>query len=102
MRTKDAKAKSIGEIKARIIPILTSYNVAKAGLFGSVVRDDFTAKSDVDILVEFNDRKSLLEIIGLQQEIEDQIGRNVDMLTFGSLHRLLKDKILAEQVLIFP
>jgi predicted nucleotidyltransferase len=102
MRTKDTKAKRIEDLKSRILPILAAYNVAKAALFGSVVRDDFTAKSDVDILVEFNEHKSLLDIIGLEQDIEDQLGRDVDLLTYGSLHRLLKDKILEEQVPIYP
>lgn len=102
MRTKDSKTKRIEAFKARIMPILAAYDVAKAAFFGSIVRDDFTAKSDIDILVEFNGRKSLLDIIGMEQDIEDKIGRDVDLLTYKSLHRLLKDNILAEQVPIYP
>jgi predicted nucleotidyltransferase len=102
MGTKDIKKTRIEGLKKRILPILATYGVAKAALFGSVVRDDFSAKSDIDILVEFTERKSLLDVIGLEQDIEDQIGRDVDLVTYNSLHRLLKDKILAEQVPIYP
>ena len=102
MGTKDTKTTRIEGLKKRILPILATYGVAKAALFGSVVRDDFSAKSDIDVLVEFTERKSLLDIIGLEQDIEDQLGRDVDLVTYDSLHRLLKDKILTEQVPIYP
>ena len=102
MKTKDGKTSRIEQLKTRLMPILAAYNVAKAAFFGSVVRNDFSDTSDIDILVAFTERKSLLDIIGLEQDIEDRIGRDVDLLTYDSLHRLLKDKILAEQVVFYP
>ena len=54
-------------------------------------------KSDVDILVEFEKGRSLLDLSGLTIELEELFGRNVDIVTYKSIHPLLKDRILAEQ-----
>lgn len=59
-----------------------------------------TDESDVDLLVEFEKRKSLLDLAGLKIELEDALNRRVDVLTYRSLHPLLKERILAEQVRI--
>lgn len=57
-----------------------------------------TDQSDVDLLVEFEGRKSLLDLSGLKIELEDALGRKVDVVTYRSLHPLLRERILAEQV----
>ncbi len=88
----------IKEIKEMILPILRKYNVKKASLFGSVVRGEYTKESDIDILVEFEGRKSLLDLAGLKIELEEKLKRKVDVLTYKSIHPLLRDKILAEKV----
>jgi uncharacterized protein len=68
--------------------------------FGSIVRGEMTDESDIDILVEFEGRKSLLDLAGLKLDLEDALKRRVDLLTYRSLHPMLKDRILAEQVQI--
>jgi predicted nucleotidyltransferase len=82
----------------KIIDILRRNDVKRASFFGSIVRGEMTEGSDVDILVEFDGRKSLLDLAHLKNELEDTINRRVDVLTYKSLHPRLKDKILAEQV----
>ena len=57
-----------------------------------------TEDSDVDLLVEFEGRRSLLDLAHLKNELEDAVNRRVDLLTYKSLHPLLKERILAEQV----
>jgi len=64
----------------------------------SIVRGEMTDESDIDILVEFEGRKSLLDLAGLKLDLEDALERRVDLLTYRSLHPMLKDRILAEQV----
>jgi predicted nucleotidyltransferase len=91
----------IQKIKNSISDILKSYGVKKAGLFGSIVRNEQTVDSDIDLLVEFGSGKSLLDLIGLKLDLEDFLHRKVDVLTYKSLHPLLKDKILEEQEVIF-
>ena len=88
------------EIKSLILQILKKNNVKKAALFGSIVREDATEKSDVDILIEFEGKKSLLDLVGLKLELQEILNRKVDVLTYDSLHPLLKDIILNEQVVI--
>lgn len=88
---------TIPEIKNKIMPILKKYGVKKASLFGSVVRDKQTERSDIDLLVELPETASLLELANLKLDLEEILKRKVDVLTFNSLHPLLKDKILHEQ-----
>jgi len=85
-------------VREKIIDILRRNDVKKASFFGSIVRGELTEGSDVDILVEFEGKKSLLDLAHLKNELEDTINRRVDILTYKSLHPRLKDRILAEQV----
>ncbi|MCZ7355650.1 MAG: nucleotidyltransferase family protein [Candidatus Methanoperedens sp.] len=88
------------EIKDKILNALRRNDVKRASLFGSVVRGELTDESDIDLLVEFRGRKSLLDLVGLKLELEEVLKRKVDVLTYNSLHPLLKDRILREQEVI--
>ena len=88
------------QITNSILPLLERYGVRRASLFGSVVRGDDTPTSDIDILVELPDDASLLELAGLKVDLEEALSREVDVLTYDSLHPLLRDRILREQVSI--
>lgn len=90
----------IMRIKETVKKVLKKHGVKKAALFGSVVRGELTQDSDIDVLVEFEGRKSLLDLAGLKNELEDELKRKVDVLTYNSLHPLLKDSILKEQEII--
>jgi predicted nucleotidyltransferase len=94
------KRMTLEEVKAKILPVLDKHDVIRASLFGSVARDESDEKSDVDILVELSGEKSLLDLAGLKIELEEILGRGVDVLTYESLHPLLKDRILSEQKVI--
>jgi len=87
-------------LKGKIIPVLERYDVKRAAVFGSFVRGEQKEGSDIDILVEFEGEKSLLDLAGLKIELEEALHRKVDVLTYNSLHPLLKDKILQEQKVI--
>ncbi|MBC2746785.1 MAG: nucleotidyltransferase family protein [ANME-2 cluster archaeon] len=88
------------EIREKILNALKQNDVKRASLFGSVVRGELTDESDIDILVEFKGKKSLLDLVGLKLELEEMLKRKVDILTYNSLHPLLKDRILREQEVI--
>jgi len=87
-------------LKDKIIPVLERNDVKRAAVFGSFVRGEQKEDSDIDILVEFKGEKSLLDLAGLKIELEDALHRKVDVLTYNSLHPLLKDRILQEQKVI--
>ena len=84
--------------REKAIEILQKNGIKRAAFFGSIVRGEMTDESDIDILVEFEGRKSLLDLAGLKLDLEDALERRVDLLTYRSLHPMLKDRILAEQV----
>ena len=88
----------IEKLKEKILEKLIEHEVKRASLFGSIVREEMTDESDIDILIEFRGTKSLLDLARLKIELEEVLKRKVDVLTYNSLHPLLKDQILAEQV----
>jgi len=97
-RERKSMSDQMQPVRERIIGILHRNDVKKASFFGSIVRGEMTEESDVDLLVEFEGKKSLLDLAHLKNELEDAINRRVDVLTYKSLHPHLKDRILAEQV----
>jgi len=88
----------IDKYKDLILEILKKHDVKRASLFGSIVRKEMTSESDIDLLVEFLGDKSLLDLVRLQIELEEKLKRKFDVLTYNSIHPLLKDQILSEQV----
>ncbi|MBN2380841.1 nucleotidyltransferase family protein [candidate division WOR-3 bacterium] len=94
---------SIDELKKKILPVLKRYGIRKAAVFGSFARGEDTENSDIDLLVEFNDseNKSLLDLAGIQLDLQDLLGRDVDILTYRSIHPLLKDYILRDEKVFY-
>lgn len=84
-------------IKKKITSTLKRQGVTKAALFGSVVRGELKKTSDIDVLVQFKAGKTLLDLAGLEIELEEILKRKVDVVTYRSLHPLLRDQILKEQ-----
>jgi predicted nucleotidyltransferase len=85
----------------RVISILERHGVKKIAIFGSYARDEANPESDVDILVEFCDRKSLLDLVGIEQELADALGLKVDLLTEKSISPYLIDRIKREMKVIY-
>jgi predicted nucleotidyltransferase len=79
-----------------ILRIAARYGARNLRVFGSVARGDDRAHSDVDLLVDMDPDRSLLDLVGLGQDLEELLDRRVDVLTGVSLHPALRDRILAE------
>ena len=94
-----ADVEGIDEIRQKTLPILRRYGVTRAGLFGSFSRGKMREDSDIDLLVEIEKDISLLEFVGLKLEIEEALGRKVDLVEYCTIKPLLREKILAQQVL---
>jgi hypothetical protein len=88
---------NIEEIGGKILPVLKKYGIKKAGIFGSVVRGEDSEDRDVDILVEIENRMSLLDFAGLKIELEEAIGRKVDLGEYSAIKPLIKEHILKEE-----
>lgn len=73
------------------------HHVRRLALFGSVLRDDFTPQSDVDVLVEFEPgHVPGLAFFSMEAELSALVGRRVDLNTPGFLSRYFRDQVLAE------
>ena len=89
------------KLKPIIVRILKRNGAIRAGIFGSYVRGEQTIKSDVDILIKVGRRKfSLLDLVGLEMELKERLGKEVDLLTYIGINPLLKERILKEEVRI--
>jgi len=72
-------------------------HIRRLALFGSVLREDFTPQSDIDVLVEFEpDARVGLRFFSLEQELSELFGRKVDLNTPGFLSNYFREEILAE------
>lgn len=89
---------SVESVRERVVPALKRHGVVRAALFGSVVRGDARDDSDVDFLVEFEKGKSLFDLVDLQFELEEILGRKADVVTYSGLHKRIRDRVLQEQV----
>ena len=95
------KNKEIEKIKSKIVKILKKNKVKRAGIFGSYARGEQKKNSDIDILVEIDDKNlSLIGFIRLIYILENILNKKVDLIEYSALHRLLKEKILKEEVRI--
>lgn len=79
------------------------YDVRELALFGSVLRDDFRADSDIDVLVEYEPDAlvSLFDHLDLQEELERLLGRSVDLVSKPALHRLIRQNVLDSRHVLF-
>ena len=80
---------------------LSQLGVRTLALFGSVVRHEATAKSDVDILIEFDSKKGLFGFVGVKRFLEKVLECEVDLVTKSALHPALKHRILKEAQYVF-
>ena len=85
----------------KIVSILARYRVKKIAVFGSYARGEAKPESDIDILVEFSERKSLLDLVGIEQELSEALGVKADLLTEKSISPYLIDRIKKEMKMIY-
>ena len=84
--------------RAEILKIAHRYGADNVRVFGSVVHGTAGPDSDLDILVHFSDRTSLIDHIALMQDLEDMLGVKVDVVSEKGLHPLIRDSVLSEVV----
>lgn len=76
-------------------------HVERLRLFGSLARDEGSEESDVDLIADFSQPISLLDLVRIEREFSERLGRPVDLLTEGSLSPYLRDRILSECRVIY-
>jgi len=90
----------VEEIKNQIMPILRKYGVKRASIFGSAVRGEVKESSDVDILVEIDKDISLLDFVAMKLELEEVLGRRVDLVEYDTVKPRRRERILKERVVV--
>lgn len=85
------------EIIKDIKKILEEYNIKRASLFGSFARGEERDDSDIDLLIDFPEGSTLLDMAGIYQDIKDKLGREVDIVTYRSIKPNLKEYIESEK-----
>ena len=81
----------------RIVHFCRRHHIRRLALFGSVLRDDFTPDSDVDVLVEFDEGKTPgFAYFTMQEELSDILRRRADLKTPNELSKYFRDEVLAE------
>jgi hypothetical protein len=84
-----------------LIDICRRNDVAMLGVFGSMARGEATPHSDIDLLVQFSSRKSLLALVRLERQLSDALGRKVDLLTEPALSPYLRERIMSELHVVY-
>jgi len=93
--------KEIEKIKSKITKVLKKNKVSKAGIFGSYSRGEQKQNSDIDIVIQIEDKNmSLLGFIGLKLKLEEILRKKVDLVEYSALRPLIKTRILNEEVSI--
>ena len=82
--------------KKEIIAVARAHGLINVRVFGSVARGEETDQSDIDLLVDLEKGRTLLDLGGALVEIQDLLGRKVDIVTERGLHWYLREKILQE------
>lgn len=92
--------KNINKIKGKIAPLIKRIGIKRAGIFGSYARGEQKASSDIDILIEPTKEMGFFEVVELEEELKKILKKKIDLLTYASIHKLLRDRILNEEVRI--
>jgi len=90
--------KIVREKREDILRIAARHGAHNVRIFGSVARGEAKTESDLDLLVAMEKGRSLLDLIGFWQDVEEFFGCKVDVVTDGGLSPYLKDRIYAEAV----
>jgi len=79
-----------------ILRLASKYGIRKVRLFGSVARGEAGPQSDVDVLVDFEPGRSLLDQVGFEQDLETLLGCRVEVVAEGGISPYLEPRILQE------
>jgi predicted nucleotidyltransferase len=86
------------EQRQKILQIAASHGARDVRIFGSMARGEARPDSDLDLLVKLDPGQSLLDIIALKQDLEDLIGRKVDVLTEAAISPYIREQVLENAI----
>ncbi len=84
--------------RAEILRLAAKYGASNIRVFGSCARGEADEKSDIDLMVEMERGRSLMDLGGLQYELQEVLGCRVDVVTERSLKTRVRRRVLQEAV----
>jgi predicted nucleotidyltransferase len=88
----------LGEQRQAVLELAARHGARHVRVFGSIARGEATTTSDVDFLVNMDPGRSFLDLCALGDDLEDLLGRKVDLVTEPAISPFLRDRILGEAV----
>jgi uncharacterized protein len=87
--------------KKILLKILMPYHPKRVGIFGSYARNEQTKKSDLDVLVDFEQTINLFDLVGLEMDLSEELGIKVDLVTENAVNQALRPYIERDLKWIF-
>jgi len=87
------------ELRAKLLLYLLPYHPDRIGVFGSFARGENKKGSDLDILIKFKERISLLKLVQIEQELSDKLGISIDLVTENSLKNARLKQYIEEDLI---
>ena len=81
-----------------IIKVAANHGARNLRVFGSVARDETTPASDLDLLINLDPGRTLLDLIAVKQDLEDLLGCAVDVVTEDAVSPHIRDQVLKDAV----
>ena len=88
----------LGGKREAVLRVAAAHGAHKVRVFGSAARGDAGPDSDIDLLVEFEEGRSLLDLVGLIDELCALLGRHVDVAEPEGVHWAIRERVLREAV----
>ncbi|MDE2747478.1 MAG: nucleotidyltransferase family protein [Chloroflexota bacterium] len=86
----------IRRLRPEIMELARRYRGKQVSVFGSCARGEMREESDIDFLVDFEDKYTLLDIAGMMNGLEDLLGRKVDVIDRPGLRKELRETVFRE------
>lgn len=90
--------KLLEEQRETILRLAREHGVKRVRVFGSMARENAGAESDVDLLVDLEQGRTLLDLGALLMDLQDLLHRRVDVLTEAALHPRIRERVLREAI----
>jgi len=90
--------KALSNKRDEILRITAAHGATNLRVFGSVSRGEASAKSDIDLLINLEPGRTLLDVIAIKQDLEDLLGCGVDVVTEDAVSPYIRDQILKDAI----
>lgn len=85
----------------KLVELCRQNDVRQVGVFGSVARGEANEQSDIDLMVSFSKRVSLLRMVALERQLSDALGRKVDLLTEAAISPYLRERVMRDLQVLY-